>query len=114
MFLKKEYNPGSGGKGKYNGGLGQLIEIKSAIDEDMDLLASFDRIKFPARGRLNGSNGKPGQVSIKGKGKLNGKGTQVIKAGDILQIHTPGGAGYGDYSERDQSLLEKDLENEFL
>ena len=114
LFLKKEYNPGSGGKGKYNGGLGQLIEIKSAIDEDMDLLASFDRIKFPARGRLNGSNGKPGQVSIKGKGKLNGKGTQVIKAGDILQIHTPGGAGYGDYSERDQDLLEKDLENEFL
>ena len=114
LFLKKEYNPGSGGKGKYNGGLGQLIEIKSAIYEDMDLLASFDRIKFPARGRLNGSNGKPGQVSIKGKGKLNGKGTQVIKAGDILQIHTPGGAGYGDYSERDQVLLEKDLENEFL
>ena len=114
LFLKKEYNPGSGGKGRYNGGLGQLIEIKSAIDEDMDLLASFDRIKFPARGRLNGSNGKPGQVSIKGKGKLNGKGTQVIKTGDILQIHTPGGAGYGDYSERDQVLLEKDLENEFL
>ena len=114
LFLKKEYNPGSGGKGKYNGGLGQLIEIKSAIDEDMDLLASFDRIKYPARGRLNGSNGKPGHVSIKGKGKLNGKGTQVIKSGDILQIHTPGGAGYGDYSERDQILLEKDLENEFL
>ncbi len=114
LFLKKEYNPGSGGKGKYNGGLGQLIEIKSAINEDMDLLASFDRIKFPARGRLNGSNGKPGQVSIKGKGKLNGKGTQVIKAGDILQIHTPGGAGYGDYSERDQVMLKKDLENEFL
>ena len=114
LFLKKEYNPGSGGKGKYNGGLGQVIEIKSAIDEDMDLLASFDRIKFPARGRLNGSNGKPGQVSIKGKGKLNGKGTQLIKAGDILQIYTPGGAGLGDYSEREQSLLDKDLENEFL
>ena len=114
LFLKKEYNPGSCGKGKYNGGLGQVIEIKSAIDEDMDLLASFDRIKFPARGRLNGSNGKPGQVSIKGKGKLNGKGTQLIKAGDILQIHTPGGAGLGDYSEREQSLLDKDLENEFL
>ena len=114
LFLKKEYNPGSCGKGKYNGALGQVIEIKSAIDEDMDLLASFDRIKFPARGRLNGSNGKPGQVSIKGKGKLNGKGTQLIKAGDILQIYTPGGAGLGDYSEREQSLLDKDLENEFL
>ena len=54
------------------------------------------------------------RLSIKGKRKLNGKGTQVIKAGDILQIHTPGGAGYGDYLERDQGLLEKDLENEFL
>ena len=114
LFLKKEYNPGSCGKGKYNGGLGQVIEIKSAIDEDMDLLASFDRIKFPARGRLNGSNGKPGQVSIKGKGKLNGKGTQLVKAGDILQIYTPGGGGLGNYSEREQSLLDKDLENEFL
>jgi len=114
LFLKKEYNPGSGGKGKYNGGMGQVIEIKSAIDEDMDLLASFDRIKFPARGRLNGDNGKAGQVSIKNKRKLNGKGTQVIKAGEILEIFTPGGAGYGDYSDRDKELITTDVENELI
>ena len=114
LFLKKEYNPGSGGKGKFNGGLGQVIEIKSAIDEDMDLLASFDRIKFPARGRLNGENGKAGQVSIKNKRKLNGKGTQVIKAGEILEIFTPGGAGYGDYSDRDKELITTDVENELI
>ena len=114
LFLKKEYNPGSGGKGKFNGGLGQVIEIKSAIDEDMDLLASFDRIKFPARGRLNGENGKVGHVSIKNKRKLNGKGTQVIKAGEILEIFTPGGAGFGDYSDRDTELIQTDLENELM
>ena len=114
LFLKKEYNPGSGGKGKYNGGMGQVIEIKSAIDEDMDLLASFDRIKFPARGRLNGDNGKAGQVSIKNKRKLNGKGTQVIKAGEILEIFTPGGAGYGDYADRDKELITIDVENELI
>ena len=112
LFLKKEYNPGSGGKGKFNGGLGQVIEIKSAIDEDMDLLASFDRIKFPARGRLHGENGNAGQVSIKNKRKLNGKGTQVIKAGEILQIFTPGGGGLGGYSDRDKELIETDIENE--
>ena len=111
LFLKKEYNPGSGGKGKYNGGMGQVIEIKSAINEDMDLLASFDRIKFPARGRLNGKNGKAGQVSIKNKRKLNGKGTQVIKAGEILEIYTPGGAGFGDYSDRNNELIQADKEN---
>mgnify|MGYP003325186878 FL=1 len=114
LFLKKEYNPGSGGKGKFNGGLGQVIEIKSAIDEDMDLLASFDRIKFPARGRSNGENGNAGQVSIKNKRKLNGKGTQVIKAGEILQIFTPGGGGLGVYSDRDKELIETDIENELI
>ena len=114
LFLKKEYNPGSGGKGKFNGGLGQVIEIKSAIDEDMDLLASFDRIKFPARGRSNGENGNAGQVSIKNKRKLNGKGTQVIKAGEILQIFTPGGGGLGGYSDRDKELIETDIENELI
>ena len=114
LFLKKEYNPGSGGKGKFNGGLGQVIEIKSAIDEDMDLLASFDRIKFPARGRSHGENGNAGQVSIKNKRRLNGKGTQVIKAGEILQIFTPGGGGLGDYSDRDKELIEIDIENELI
>ena len=114
LFLKKEYNPGSGGKGKFNGGLGQVIEIKSAIDEDMDLLASFDRIKFPAKGRSHGENGNAGQVSIKNKRKLNGKGTQVIKAGEILQIFTPGGGGLGDYSDRDKELIETDIENELI
>ena len=114
LFLKKEYNPGSGGKGKFNGGLGQVIEIKSAIDEDMDLLASFDRIKFPARGRSHGENGNAGQVSIKNKRKLNGKGTQVIKAGEILQIFTPGGGGLGDYSDRDKELIETDIQNELM
>ena len=114
LFLKKEYNPGSGGKGKFNGGLGQVIEIKSAIDEDMDLLASFDRIKFPARGRSHGENGNAGQVSIKNKRKLNGKGTQVIKAGEILQIFTPGGGGLGDYSDRDKESIETDIENELI
>ena len=114
LFLKKEYNPGSGGKGKFNGGLGQVIEIKSAIDEDMDLLASFDRIKFPARGRSHGENGNTGQVSIKNKRKLNGKGTQLIKAGEILQIFTPGGGGLGDYSNRDKDLILTDVENELM
>ncbi len=114
LFLKKEYNPGSGGKGKYNGGMGQIIEIKSAIDEDMDLLASFDRIKFPARGRLNGENGNAGKVFIKNKRKLNGKGTQVIRAGEILEIFTPGGGGLGDYSDRDKELIHTDIENELL
>ena len=40
--------------------------------------------------------------------------TQVIKAGEILQIFTPGGGGLGDYSYRDKELIETDIENELI
>ena len=35
-------------------GLGQIIEIESGIGEPFELLAAFDRIDFPARGRDGG------------------------------------------------------------
>jgi N-methylhydantoinase B len=114
LFLKKEYSPGSAGKGKFRGGLGQVIEVTSAINEDMDLLASFDRIKYPARGRMGGENGKAGYVRIKDKGILNGKGTQLISAGDILQIYTPGGAGLGQVKDRSDINLKYDKDNEMI
>ena len=114
LFLKKEYSPGSAGNGKFRGGLGQVIEVTSAINEDMDLLASFDRIKYPARGRMGGENGKAGYVRIKDKGILNGKGTQLISAGDILQIYTPGGAGLGQVKDRSEINLKYDKDNEMI
>ena len=114
LFLKKEYSPGSAGNGKFRGGLGQVIEVTSAINEDMDLLASFDRIKYPARGRMGGENGKAGYVRIKDKGILNGKGTQLISAGDVLEIYTPGGAGLGQAKDRSDKNLKYDKDNEMI
>ena len=111
IFLKKELSPGSGGKGKYRGGLGQVIEITSAINQDMELLAAFDRIKYPARGRNGGNDGQAGSVRIKGGLKLKGKGTQLIQAGEILQIQTPGGGGLGDFNERSKDNINDDKEN---
>ncbi|MEK9725867.1 MAG: hydantoinase B/oxoprolinase family protein, partial [Rhodospirillaceae bacterium] len=60
VFWRKEYRPGSGGAGAQRGGLGQVIEIESAIDADVDLLAAFDRIDHPPRGRDGGADGEPG------------------------------------------------------
>jgi N-methylhydantoinase B/oxoprolinase/acetone carboxylase alpha subunit len=80
----------------------------------MDLLASFDRIKYPARGRMGGENGKAGYVKIKDKAILNGKGTQLISAGDILEIYTPGGAGLGKVKDRSEINLKYDTDNEMI
>jgi N-methylhydantoinase B len=108
LFWKKELRPGSGGAGRTRGGLGQIIEIESAIAEPFELLAAFDRIDFPPRGRAGGQPGAAGAVAIKGGRKLNGKGTQMVAAGERLMVMTPGGGGLGGAAARDPALVAAD------
>lgn len=95
IFWRKELRDGSGGAGRTRGGLGQVIEIESGIGMPFELLAAFDRIEHPPRGRNGGANGQAGAVSIKGGRKLKGKGTQAVQPGERLLIMTPGGGGLG-------------------
>ena len=100
VFHRKEFRPDSGGAGAHRGGLGQVLEIESAIGADFELLAAYDRIDFPARGRNGGLNGEAGSLGFTSGEKLRGKGTQTIPAGKIARFHTPGGAGFGDEGPR--------------
>ena len=111
VFHRKEFRPDSGGAGAHRGGLGQVLEIESAIGADFELLAAYDRIDFPARGRNGGLNGEAGSLGFTSGEKLRGKGTQTIPAGKIARFHTPGGAGFGDPKERDPAALSRDIEN---
>jgi N-methylhydantoinase B len=108
LFWKKELRPGSGGAGRTRGGLGQIIEIESAIAAPFELLAAFDRIDFPPRGRAGGQPGAAGAVAIKGGRKLHGKGTQMVAAGERLVVMTPGGGGLGGAEARDPALVAAD------
>lgn len=112
IFWRKELRAGSGGAGRTRGGLGQLIEIESGIGQPFELLAAFDRIQYPARGRAGGKGGAPGGVALKDRHPLKGKGTQLIKPGDRLVIMTPGGAGLGEPGEREPALAAKDVREE--
>ena len=114
LFWKKELRPGSGGAGRTRGGLGQIIEIESAIAEPFELLAAFDRIDFPPRGRAGGQPGAAGVVAIKGGRKLHGKGTQMVAAGERLVVMTPGGGGLGGAEARDPALVAADQREERL
>jgi N-methylhydantoinase B len=108
VFWKKELRAGSGGAGRTRGGLGQVIEIESGIGQPFDLLAQFDRIKNPPRGRDGGANGGAGAVRLASGEVLRGKGLTRIEPGQRLVLHTPGGAGLGPLSERDPDLVERD------
>ncbi|WP_059411711.1 hydantoinase B/oxoprolinase family protein [Cupriavidus basilensis] len=111
LFRRKEYRPDSGGVGASRGGLGQVIEIENADGDPMVLSATWDRVRFPARGALGGGDGAPGTARLRHAGTvLRGKGRQVIPAGEVLVVETPGGAGLGDPAERDPALLARDIE----
>ena len=108
IFWRKELRAGSGGAGKTRGGLGQVIEIESGIEMPFELLAAFDRIDHPPRGRDGGQNGAPGVVAIKDGRTMKGKGMQVIHPGERLLIMTPGGGGLGHAAERSKEAIAAD------
>jgi len=95
IFQRKEYRIGSGGAGQYQGGDGQIIEIRHSQGAPFAVFTIFDRIDNPARGRDGGDPGASGKVSLRSGNLLKGKGKQIVPAGDMLVMELPGGGGLG-------------------
>ncbi len=111
LFRRKELRIDSAGPGAWRGGAGQTIEVESANGRDMELLAAFERIDNPARGRAGGGGGEPGAVFLASGTRLKGKGTQTIPAGERLVVHTPGGGGHGSAGSRARGAVAADVED---
>lgn len=111
VFWKKEYRPDSGGAGRTRGGMGQVMQIESRIGQPFELLAAFDRIQHPPRGRDGGHDGEPGVVKLASGRLLAGKGTQTIAPGERLVLMTSGGGGLGDPASRERSKIDEDVAN---
>lgn len=109
LVTKRELRPDSGGPGRYRGGLGQHIELRSANGQPFQVFLSVERVKYPARGRDGGGNGAPGRIRLDDGPDLPGKGEITVKAGQTLVFETPGGGGFGDPAERDQEMLSRDV-----
>lgn len=111
---RKDFRQGSGGAGKYRGGLGQTIEIEPREGYDFYFNAMFDRVENAARGRDGGQAGEAGSVELADGTKLKSKGRQLIKNGQRLKLSLPGGGGYGDPNARGEEQLTSDVENGFI
>ncbi|MFT5133778.1 MAG: N-methylhydantoinase B [Gammaproteobacteria bacterium] len=111
VIWRKELRPDSAGKGKWRGGLGQIVEIGTVDDSPFMVFAMFDRTTHPAHGRLGGEDGQCGVVRIKNGKDLQAKGAQLIEPGDHLEILLPGGGGFGALEERDTELHKQDLQD---
>jgi len=107
FFHYKRMRPGSGGRGRFRGGLGQdiLIESESARPIVMSFMA--ERTRFPAPGLAGGGAGGLGDVRINGK-KIDHRRQHVLERGDRVVVSTPGGGGYGPAGKRARELRERD------
>jgi N-methylhydantoinase B len=99
FFRAKRLRPGSGGAGRFRGGLGQDIEIE--CESDTPIVVSFmaERTRFPAPGFAGGEDGGLGDVRINGE-PIDHRRQHVLRRGDVVLVRTPGGGGWGPPAER--------------
>ena len=110
VFWRKEFLADSGGPGTHRGGLGQVIEIANSEEAPFTIsAATFDRMRFPPRGRSGGSDGRVGLARLGSGPVLATKATHTVPAGDRLVVELPGGGGLGDPHERAHERIKADL-----
>ena len=114
IIWRKELRPDSGGAGTYRGGLGQYMEVGAIEGYEFDIQAMLDRVKHPAKGRKNGSDGSATTINLDDDTTMKGKGKQLVPYGRKVLMAFPGGAGYGDPHKRDLNLIKNDLAQGYI
>ncbi len=90
------FREGSGGQGKYDGGLGIVRSITVETDTTVSLLT--ERRRLQPQGLRGGHHGAAGKNMIDGE-TVPAKTTVDVEAGSTVTIETPGGGGYGSPEE---------------
>jgi N-methylhydantoinase B len=99
FFRHKRLRPGSGGLGRFRGGLGEEITFVSRHHGPLQIVFLTERIRVPAPGLGGGEPGACGEVLINGE-PIDSRRPHVLMPGDEVTLRTPGGGGYGLASER--------------
>lgn len=114
LFRRFALREGSGGAGRHRGGFGVHYEVEVLRGEAR---ASFvmDHGRFGPPGALGGLPGAVNVVRVHRDGTvmtsehLSKDQGIALKAGDRVEVMTPGGGGYGPPAERDRAAIERDI-----
>jgi N-methylhydantoinase B len=107
FFHYKRMRSGSGGRGRFRGGLGQDILMESESDVPIAMVFMAERTRFPAPGFAGGADGGRGDIRINGR-SINHRRQYILERGDQVLVCTPGGGGYGSPFARDRKLAQRD------
>jgi N-methylhydantoinase B len=105
-LLRYELVDGSGGAGKYRGGMG-LRRVYRA-EADCRVRVDVSRLRSQSWGLLGGLPGAHGQM-VPGPGVAFNRDAAELKAGDWFEVITPGAGGYGPPVERERAAVVRDL-----
>ena len=104
---RRGFRADSGGKGRYRGGLGQEVEFEFLNETPAALAMLAERTKTSAPGIAGGEAGALGKLEINGV-DVDPKAQHIVKKGDRLILATPGGGGYGNVVDRNDSDASRD------
>lgn len=108
LIERKSFREDSGGAGQFRGGNGQSLVIRVINETPLTVSFLSDRNKIPAPGFAGGHDGALGAVTLNGA-PINPKETVIVQPGDVLALNTPGGAGYGEPTQRDWDRIDADI-----
>lgn len=113
---------GTGGKGKFRGGLGIIKEYTTLPPHQAIVTTLADRCKYPPYGLFGGGPGAGGKWT-----RVLPDGTEeplspfggkiaktLLRPGESIKIETPSGGGYGDPLDRDVELVKRDVVEEYI
>jgi N-methylhydantoinase B len=109
FFHHKRLRSGSGGAGRFRGGLGQDILLESRSERPTVWSFMAERTAYPAPGFAGGKDGGLGDVQVNGR-SIDHRKQHVLKKGDRVLVRTPGGGGYGPEKRRDARSTQQDLQ----
>ena len=107
---KYELVRGSGGRGKFRGGLGIRRDIE-VLAEKSTISLMGERQRRGPWGLFGGMSGSPGVYGIVRRNLITGlssKTTLTANSGDVLTVKTPGGGGYGALGRRAREKIGHD------
>jgi len=108
----------SGGPGKMRGGLGRKMAIRIPADEHAPqtptaVAVQAGRFKYSPRGIFKGGPGAKAQFLLNQEA-ADPSGLTFCRPGDILEIYSAGGGGYGDPFERHPEAVARDVANGYV
>jgi N-methylhydantoinase B len=112
VIRERSLREGSGGAGRYRGGLGQVLRMTTLGDQTITVTFRPDKVKHPAQGLAGGADGAPGEITLDGV-PLEPEPVE-LRPGSELVIRLPGGGGYGDPAERDPKRIAEDRRLGFI